>query len=677
MSALIGQTVSHYHILEQLGQGGMATVYTAFDVRLERKVAIKVIRRDAFPPSILDNILKRFENEAKALAKLNHPNIVGVIDYGSHERAPYLVMPFIPSGTLKEKFDQPIHYSIASQILAPIARALAYAHDHKIIHRDVKPSNILITESGEPVLTDFGIAKVLEEVDSNTLTGTGMGLGTPEYMAPEQWHGKAEPSSDQYALGVIFFELITGKKPFSADTPIAVMLKQATEALPDPRLYIPELPEEVKLVLVKMLSKDPQNRFDSMQLLAKTLARLAIPEQETSDQTAVRKTQPISKSNHEDVNTFYEVPEEQTQNVDDLEKIEQPSSMKKDSTVESDEKLSESAIATQIDFPPMDISQVKQESSSMNESARPSKRKTKSRLKALIGFGVLIITAVVVLVIIQITKPNTSTTVDEQTNSVSTGSMEDVMPDTNTTNSEISELDTVRISEVDGMEMIYIPAGTFLMGNGGIYAQINEKPPHEVYLDGFWIDKYEVTNEQFAQCVQAGSCTSTYYNDPNLPDFSKHPVVYLSWNKAKEYCQWAGRRLPTEAQWEKAARNNDTRIYPWGNEEPTVFNTNFNKNIGEKTVAIGSYPTWMSPYGVLDMAGNVAEWVLDWYAEDYYASQTEWNNPQGPLDGEMKVLRGGSWNDNNDGIRSSFRAKADPSVGLSFTGVRCVWMEDQ
>ncbi|MBE0686615.1 MAG: protein kinase [Anaerolineaceae bacterium] len=275
MTDLIGQMVDRYHILKQLGQGGMATVYLAFDSRLERKVAIKVIRQSAFPAEMLDRILKRFEREAKALARLNHANIVGIIDYGNYDGAPYIVMPFIPSGTLKEKFNHPISYTAAAHILAPIARALAYAHDQDIVHRDVKPSNILITQSGDPMLTDFGIAKLLEEMGGNTLTGTGMGLGTPEYMAPEQWCGKAEAFCDQYALGVIFFELITGKKPYTADTPPAVMLKQATEPLPHPSQFLSDIPEEVEFVILKMLSKNTVDRYESMHHVAKVLEKLS------------------------------------------------------------------------------------------------------------------------------------------------------------------------------------------------------------------------------------------------------------------------------------------------------------------------------------------------------------------------------------------------------------------
>ena len=263
----------------------MATVYLAFDLRLDRKVAVKVIRRDVFPPVVLDRVLKRFEREAKALAKLNHLNIVSIIDFGTYDGSPYLVMPYIPSGTLKDKLGKPIHYNQAAQILAPIARALAYAHEEEIIHRDVKPSNVLITRSGDPVLTDFGVAKLLEEVDGNTLTGTGMGLGTPEYMAPEQWQGKADARSDQYALGVIFYEMVTGQKPYTADTPIAIMLKQLNEPLPKLRQFTVDLPKEVEFSVLKMMAKDPENRYSDMNAVATMLEKVAIQQFSIRDQT--------------------------------------------------------------------------------------------------------------------------------------------------------------------------------------------------------------------------------------------------------------------------------------------------------------------------------------------------------------------------------------------------------
>ena len=264
MDNLIGRDLGRYHILEQLGEGGMATVYKAYDTRLERDVAVKIIRTDQFAPAVLERILKRFEREAKALARLTHPNIVGVIDYGEHEEAPYLVMPYLPGGTLKQRLGKPMPWQEAVQILLPIAQALEYAHEHNIIHRDIKPSNILLTEKGQPMLADFGIAKILESEETQTLTGTGVGVGTPEYMAPEQWTGQVTPQSDIYSLGVVLYELVTGRKPYVADTPAAVLLKQATEPLPRPAQYVPGLPDAAEKVLLKALAKRPEDRYQNM-----------------------------------------------------------------------------------------------------------------------------------------------------------------------------------------------------------------------------------------------------------------------------------------------------------------------------------------------------------------------------------------------------------------------------
>ena len=172
-----GTDIGRYHILEQLGEGGMAVVYKAYDTRLESEVAIKFIRVGDFPANALPRILKRFQIEAKKMAQLQHPNIVKVMDYGEFEDVPYLVMEYLPGGTLKEKLGHPFPYQDAVKLLLPIADALGYAHSKGLIHRDIKPSNILITESGQPMLTDFGVAKVLESDETLDLTTNRHGGG--------------------------------------------------------------------------------------------------------------------------------------------------------------------------------------------------------------------------------------------------------------------------------------------------------------------------------------------------------------------------------------------------------------------------------------------------------------------------------------------------------------------
>jgi formylglycine-generating enzyme required for sulfatase activity/uncharacterized caspase-like protein len=198
----------------------------------------------------------------------------------------------------------------------------------------------------------------------------------------------------------------------------------------------------------------------------------------------------------------------------------------------------------------------------------------------------------------------------------------------------------------DGMTLLYVPAGNFTMGSDS--GSSSEKPTHSVHLDAFWIDTTEVTNAMYAKCVRDKVCNApsqirsakrdSYYGNP---DFDNYPVIYVSWDDATDYCSWAGRRLPTEAEWEKAARGDDARDYPWGNSAPNEKILNDNGIVGD-TTEVGNYPKGSSPYGALDMAGNVSEWVVDWYRELYYTDQPE-SNPPGPDQGSARVLRGGSW----------------------------------
>jgi len=295
MSNLIGHSLGRYHILEQLGEGGMATVYKAYDTRLETDVAVKVIRTESLPQNAVERSLKRFEREAKALARLTHPNIVKVTDYGEYENHPYLVMPFLPGGTLKEKLNgKRMTWQEAVRLLIPIARALDFAHRQGMIHRDVKPSNILITADGEPMLTDFGIAKILDAQETMDLTATSALIGTPEYMAPEQATVKAaDHRSDIYALGIVLYEMVTGRKPYTADTPLAVTIMHARDPLPRPRTFVSDLPQVVESTLLKALAKKPEDRYQSMGEFAIALENL---ERQTSSKAANRKkakSQPV------------------------------------------------------------------------------------------------------------------------------------------------------------------------------------------------------------------------------------------------------------------------------------------------------------------------------------------------------------------------------------------------
>jgi serine/threonine protein kinase len=275
MTKMLGKSIDRYHIVEQLGEGGMATVYKAFDTRLERNVALKVIRAGQVDAP---GFLQRFEREAKALAQMSHPNIVKVLDFGDYEDQLYLVMEYLPGGTLKEKMGTQVSCQEAARLLIPMTKALGYAHTRKIVHRDIKPANILLTESGQPMLSDFGIAKILESDEAVDLTGTGVGIGTPEYMAPEQAMGKeVDHRVDIYALGIVLYELLTGRKPFEADTPVAVVLKHISEPLPRPKDFVSTLPEFAERVIFKSLAKEPEDRFQDMESFEKALEKFLQP----------------------------------------------------------------------------------------------------------------------------------------------------------------------------------------------------------------------------------------------------------------------------------------------------------------------------------------------------------------------------------------------------------------
>lgn len=233
------------------------------------------------------------------------------------------------------------------------------------------------------------------------------------------------------------------------------------------------------------------------------------------------------------------------------------------------------------------------------------------------------------------------------------------------------EASETRTSEKDGMIQVFIPAGFFTMGSAADdpKADDDEIPPHEVFLDSFWMDRTEVTNAMYLHCISAGACTAPartmYYNKS---EYAEHPVIGISWLQAQAYCQWAERRLPTEAEWEKAARGTDGRIYPWGDNPPNADLANFNHHVNE-TVQVGINAEGASPYGVLDMAGNAWEWAADGYQPDFY-SRSPKENPISDLPVNRRVLRGGNWDSNADGIRVTNRFWAFPGRN-DLDGFRC------
>jgi formylglycine-generating enzyme required for sulfatase activity len=215
--------------------------------------------------------------------------------------------------------------------------------------------------------------------------------------------------------------------------------------------------------------------------------------------------------------------------------------------------------------------------------------------------------------------------------------------------------------------MVYVPTGEFRMGNAE--GPDDEQPVHTVALDGFWIDRTEVTNAQYAPCVALGHCEGQRYAD--YPDFNgdDYPVVGVDWYDAEDYCEWAGARLPTEAEWEYAARGPEGHTYPWGDDEPTCDLAQY-RGCSGRAVPVGSLPDGVSWCGAMDMLGNVLEWVADWYDSDYYESSPI-EDPVGPEEGERKVLRGASWGCDAEYLRSADRYVDAPDTWITNIGFRC------
>ena len=293
MEDLTGKQFGQYQIVGPLGEGGMAAVYKAYQPVMERFVAVKVLPRQM---STSDEFLTRFRREAKLLAQLQHPHILPVFDYGEVEGYPYIVMPFISSGTLTELLKKGrLPFSEVRRIMTQLGDALGYAHVRGMIHRDIKPSNVLIDERGNCLLTDFGLARMAEA--STKLTTSGAVMGTPAYMSPEQGAGSiVDRRSDIYSLGIILYEMVTSRVPYVAETPIAVVFKHIQDPLPSARKFNPDLPEAIELVLLKALAKSPEDRFQTAEDFVHAI-QLAIPERDTVGKTPILSniaTQPIS-----------------------------------------------------------------------------------------------------------------------------------------------------------------------------------------------------------------------------------------------------------------------------------------------------------------------------------------------------------------------------------------------
>jgi len=659
---LIGRTLGQYEIRQELGRGGMATVYKAYQPSLGRYVAIKVL-----PPyhAEAETFIARFDREARAVARLEHPHILPIYDFGREGDLSYIVTKYVEGGTLKDYLGQPFDLQRATSIVSQVASALDYAHDQGIIHRDVKPSNVLLDHGEWALLTDFGLAKMAGV--SARITGSGVGIGTPAYMSPEQGQGlEVDRRSDVYSLGVILYEMLTGRTPYEADSPLSVMVQHITKPLPSPREANPAIPVAVERVIIKALVKDPAYRYARAGDLAVALQDAVSKSKEVSQAKASPSAETVTKA------TTPSSTREQTRKTPPSRPVEPTK------TPPGGKRIAAAVITGIVILALVAAACVTIWTLARPKPATPAPTFTVAQALTAtaqttgavttpspVATAEATATALVAITETPTATPTTAPPTDTPTPTVTPS------PTAMPTPVSPAEPAAGTIKVFGGTEMVYVPSGKFTMGSDS--GDPDESPVHTVYLDGFWIDRTEVTNAAFQKCVEAGACSrpinssntrDNYYNNPTFADY---PVIYMNHYDAEGYCRWVGKRLPSEAEWEKAARGTDGRAWPWGD---TFDAGKLGIGRGEDTARAGSNPAGASPYGALDMAGNVLEWVADWYAPDYYAQSPE-RNPQGTATGVDNVLRGGRWWDAEYDLRTTRRWHLGSNTRTAYLGFRC------
>lgn len=671
-----------YQIMEQLGEGGMATVYLAADRNLPgRTVAIK--ENDVTTTSVQ----AQFRREAVILARLSHPNLPKVTDHFIEPSGyQYLVMDYVAGDNLQQRTMKQrgfVPEPTAIDWISQVCDALTYMHTwterHNgtrtpVLHRDIKPSNIKCTPDGHIVLVDFGLVKFQ---DGNSVgTSVGARAYTAGYAPIEQYTGGTDVRSDVYAVGATLYSILTGKKP-----PPSPSIANGTK-LVLPRQINPDISTNTEQVILQAMSIAPSKRY---QTAAEMKMALNMPADGADEAVTQPLTEPLSTTGAVaglTTDTYHRRPAQPIGNRS------QDRALPIWTTLVALLALVGLGITlwyfggSRIEQSTKPVSSVTVTDSATGLSASaivsvtketPTSLAVADTITSTITFTV---TSPITLAITPtITPAVTSTAISPATVTPSSLLATDSTPASalstvaRTAPPKIVEAGAQWIHPQTEAAYLFIPGGEFTMGSDD--SRNNEGPAHLVRLDNFWIMQTEVTNQQYQRCVAADKCTEPSNEIWLDPAFANHPVTHIDWAQAVEYALSVGGRLPTEAEWEKAARGDDSRAYPWGDDQPAKHLLNYRFEVTIPT-AVGQYEVGASPYGVLDMAGNVEEWVHDWYYQSYYEeSPTE--NPRGPDDGVMRVVRGGSFHSNPLDVRTTARGKAIPtSSAYDSVGFRVV-----
>lgn len=640
-----GQKIDrHYVVQSVIGHGGMGQVVKAVHGLTDQVVAIKTLSPHlASDPGLRE----RFLQEARALAGLDHPNIMTLHTFLEDEGKLYLVMQYIDGQDLDAMFRRcnGIRPTAAVPIFYRALQGLGYAHEKGIIHRDLKPANILVTRDGRVKLTDFGIARIEGGL---RLTMTGAQVGTVFYMSPEQIQGEeAQISSDVYAMGVSFYEVLTGRLPFDGDD-YTVRKGHVESPPPDPRRWKPDIPQHIAHVLIQSLAKDPQKRYPTAEAFAEALGGpgTVLPLAECplcSSQHPIGEGRTCPSCGKTEICPYHMIASEgicrscyqMNQYKATIEREAFQPELHNPSSLE--QQTPEKSAARHAIHISSQTSSV--DSSDASLSTLPLERSVSS-----LGLGNSGVSVV-----------PTSAPVESLLRSA---------PSNHTLPPQIVTR--------DGAEMVLIEGGIFTLGAHG---EPNAQPPVTVQLSAYYIDRYPVTNAAYLRFIQKTDTTPPphWWNpDENNgqffpPEHTLHPITQVNYDEVQAYCRWVGKRLPTEAEWEKAARSPDERMYPWGNE----WKEGMAQFGAISTTSVHTHTQGESPYGVCDMLGNAWEWIADYYASNSY-KYIHQHNPRGVEKGSFRVVRGGCFRDPPNHIHTTTRGFRMPHLRGPSVGFRCV-----
>ena len=610
----------------------------------------------------------RFTREASAAGRLSHFNIVTIHEPGEDRGFPYLVMELVPGNSLEKLMSAgtPVNFQPALSILRPVADALDHAHREGVVHRDIKPANILVRPDGKVKITDFGIARVV----SQTLTKTGMTTGTPAYMSPEQiMSSKVDGRADQFSLAVMAYEMLGGRKPFEADAPHTLMMRIMNEE-PEPIHTVnPALPKDCSKVFEKALAKSAAARYATCSEFVQALASSLESKGSPSNASVVSGQTPAPLLRFAISETFKNVAPSRRAVVIGVLTVGLLAGsilfIRRGRTTQVPSFPVATVPGAVPDNRPEKYAVIKAELPSAPVAtvpvALPDNRPKKGDVKTAELLSVPVAT---VPVASPDNRPKKADVKTAEVPSVPVATVPVAVPDNRPKQGD------VKTNSKDGLRYAFIPGESFQMGcsSGDRECSSGEKPAHAVTISRpFWLGQTEVTVEAYRRFAAATgkSLPSKTSLNPGWSE-GKMPMVNVDWNDANGFCSWIGGRLPTETEWEYAARAETTsaRYADLNSIAWYAENSQNSFHVVSQKAA--------NSFVVYDMIGNVWEWTADRYGEKYYEG-AERTDPAGPPNGDMRVLRGGSWVGDSKSLRSSVRSRSVPTFLSNDIGFRCAW----